>query len=68
MDLPEELPIWGETSSGQHQRIEMLLVPCNYVHSYMGYEGDFIRDDCVADLEKQIEYLGPLDLSIYFNS
>ena len=67
-DLPKKMPIWGETSSGQHQRIEMLYVPCNYVHQYMGYKDDFIRDDCVADREKQIEYLGPLDLSVYFNS
>ena len=33
----------------------------------MGYEGDSVRDDCVADLDKQIEYLGPLDMSVYFN-
>ena len=38
------------------------LVPCNYVHSEFGYTGDSISEDCVADLDEQLKYLG----SIYF--
>ena len=33
----------------------------------MGYEGDSIHPECVADLAKQIEYLGPIDLMLYYS-
>lgn len=32
LDWDDDSKIWGETSAGDHQRIEMLFVPCNYVH------------------------------------
>ena len=51
----------------EYQRIEVVLVPCNYLHTHLGYTGDSIDENCVADLESQIEYLGPLDFMIYFS-
>lgn len=35
------------------------------MHTHLGYKDDSIHPECVADLEKQIEYLGPLDFMLY---
>ena len=45
----------------------MLLVPCNYLHNYMGYEGDSIPDECIWDRDVQTDYIGPLDFKVLFN-
>ena len=42
-------------------------MPCNYIHSHLGYTEDFVTPECIADLEKQKEYMGPLDVMLYFN-
>jgi len=34
----------------------------------MGYTEDSVREDCVADLDAQKEYLGPLNVNLYFNN
>ena len=47
--------------------IEFFLLPCNYVHTYYGYTGDSIHDECVRDLKAQLEYLGPLEVIMYIN-
>ena len=33
----------------------------------MGYTGDSIHPECIGDLQEQINYIGSLDLLIYFN-
>ena len=43
-----------------------MLVPCNYQHTYLGYTGDSVAPECIADLEQQIEYLGPLNILLYY--
>ena len=50
-----------------YSSLEFFLVPCNYIHQYMGYTGDSVADECVANLKEQIDYLGSLDLLLYFN-
>lgn len=47
-----DIEIYGNERGGDYQRLEIVLVPCNYVHSYLGYEDDSIHPDCVADLAK----------------
>ena len=56
-----ELPInvVGDNDYDNYQRFEAVLVPCNYVNTFFGYNTDFIHPECVASLEEQIEYLGP---------
>lgn len=44
-----------------------MLVPCNYVHAAYGYTEDFIADDCIADLDQQLAYLGPINFLLYIN-
>ena len=61
---PEVLKIYGNERNDFYQRIEFVIVPCNYLHTIWGYE-DTIADECVADLDAQIDYLGPLDVMLY---
>ena len=48
----DELSIYGNERNLNYQRIELLFVPCNYLHTHLGYEGDSIDPACVADLNK----------------
>ena len=55
------LEIWGnENDEREYQRFEFNLVPCNYVHAQMGPTDDYVAKECIADLDKQREYLGNL--------
>ena len=40
-------------------------MPCNYIHSHLGWQGDSIDENCIADLERQQEYLGNINAMIY---
>lgn len=67
IDPTEELHIYGNEKSYNYQRLELIITPCNYLHTHLGYEGDSIHPECIADLDKQKEYLGPIDLMLYFS-
>ena len=68
IDWTDDLLIYGEENrSKKYQRLEFNFVPCNYIHQHLGYTEDRVAEECIADLEKQKEYLGPLDFVIYFN-
>ena len=57
----------GGTMALDYSALEFFLFPCNYIHQYMGYTGDSIHPECIGDLQEQINYIGSLDLLIYFN-
>ena len=61
-DKPFE--IYGQTSGLNYQRLEAILVPCNYVHKEFGEVGDYVREECKSDLDSQINYLGNLNVII----
>ena len=65
-DAMKGVEIYGDENNVEHQRIEMLLLPCNYLHTDTGYTGDSIHPECIGDLEKQKEYLGALDWKVYY--
>ena len=44
-----------------------MLLPCNYVHQYLGYTEDIVSPKCNWDRTDQIQYLGPLNVIIYVN-
>ena len=67
LDWKDSFLLYGEAIDDSAQMMEFYLLPCNYVHSYMGYTGDSISKECVADQEKQQEYLGKLQVFMYFN-
>ena len=67
LDWSKDLEVYGNELNDEYQRLEIVMVPCNYIHTQFGYEGDSISENCIDNLEKQIEYLGPLDFMIYHN-
>lgn len=42
-------------------------MPCNYVHTKLGYTGDSVSEDCIADLETQQNFLGSIEFLLYIN-
>ena len=63
----EDVLVYGNSKADNFQRIEFVLLPCNYIHTDLGYTGDSIADECVADLEAQIEYLTSLRINLFYN-
>ena len=64
----DELAIWGtEDIEISYQRLEFVVVPCNYVHTEFGDIGDYVRDECIHDKQAQMDYLGMIKLVIYAN-
>ena len=61
----QELLLYGNEKNYEYQRIEIVLTPCNYIHTHLGYDLDSVHKDCVADLDAQINHLGPLDFVLY---
>ena len=51
-DAMRTVEIYGDENNVEHQRIEMLLLPCNYLHTDTGYTGDSIHPECIDDLDK----------------
>ena len=48
--------------------IEIYLLPCNYLHTYYGYTGDSVSNECIADYNAQKEYLGNFEVVTYYNN
>ena len=44
-----------------------MLLPCNYVHQYLGYTEDKVYPFCKWNKNDQIEYLGPVKVIMYVN-
>ena len=62
----EELEVWGATyDEMNYQRFEYVLVPCNYVHTEIGPTDDKVAEECIADRDEQMKYLGNMRLVIY---
>ena len=47
----EPLEIIGHESNYDFTRLEVALLPCNYVHTMHGNNWDSIHPECVTDLE-----------------
>ena len=48
-DDPFELN--GDINDDDYTSIEVILTPCNYLHTMNGYREDKIDPECIADLE-----------------
>ena len=53
LDWSEDLYIFGEENNPEYQRIELLMVPCNYLHQKWGYTEDSVSNECISDPQKQ---------------
>ena len=47
--------------------LEFIYAPCNYVYTVLGHSEDTVHEECVKDLAAQQEYLGPLEVILYYN-
>ena len=45
-DQLEGLEIYGEEKNQNYARLEVLLLPCNYLHKELGYTEDSIHPEC----------------------
>ena len=52
LDKEVDIRVYGNERNDNYQRLELVLVPCNYIHTHLGYEGDSVHPECVADLAK----------------
>ena len=59
--------IFGYEHEDEYSRLEVVLLPCNYLHTQLGYEDDSIHPECIGDLESQIQYVGPSQMLILTN-
>ena len=60
-----ERTLFGNERNLNWLNLDIAFVPCNYYHHLDGDYVDEVVPECVWDLEKQVEYLGPLDLAMY---
>ena len=54
IDFDENEPdvIFGEFQDDNYFRLEVLITPCNYLHTSNGYTGDSISPECIPELDK----------------
>ena len=51
LDYSDDVLIYGNEKNEEYQRLEIVLVPCNYQHTQWGYTGDSIYSGCESDLK-----------------
>ncbi len=49
-DQMEGLEIYGDEKNKEHARLELFLLPCNYLHTDWGYTEDTIHPECIGNL------------------
>ena len=54
LDWNDAIPIeiQGTEIDDDYARLEVNLVPCNYMHTMLNYQGDSIHPQCEGDLEE----------------
>ena len=65
-DIPFEI-VGEKVADDDYARLEVMLNPCNYLHTQLGYQDDSIHPECVEGLQEQIEYMGQSNLIVYLN-
>ena len=51
-DNNEPIEIIGSDIDDDYTRLEVNLVPCNYMHTQLGYQGDTINPECNGSLDE----------------
>ena len=46
----DPIELIGDTHDDDYTRLELLVVPCNYVHTMLDYQYDSVNPQCVEDL------------------
>ena len=61
------IELYGPESGGTYGELDLALLPCNTRLIPHGARDDRISPQCVANLDKQIEYIGATNLIVYYN-
>ena len=48
----EPIEIEGNETDGDYTRLEFVITPCNYIHTMLGSQGDFVSPECIGDLQE----------------
>ena len=46
------IEIQGRFQDKDYTRLEVILLPCNYIHTMLGYNEDSISPECIANLDE----------------
>ena len=46
----EPYNIKGYEFDDTYTHLDIVMVPCNYIHTMYGYEGDSVSSECIGDL------------------
>ena len=57
----------GTTGSAKYRYLDISMVPCGMRETNMGGTEDRIPEDCNYDRKALIEYLGSIQMKIYYN-
>lgn len=62
-------PDWniGEGSGTNKAFLDFALIPCNMINTQYSDFDYPVGEECIPDLQSQIDYVGPIDLVIYAN-
>ena len=62
-----DLNLHGNENKKNYQILEIMVLPCNMRQTHIGDTEDHIPDECIAELDAQMKFLGPLNLIFYYN-
>ena len=48
-DDDDSIELINHEQDYDYARIDVIVTPCNYVHTMLGYEGDSISDEYIGD-------------------
>lgn len=51
--------IGGEYEDDNYTELDIIMAPCNYVHTMYGYTEDSVHPECYTNLKRQWDYVGP---------
>ena len=66
-DDDDPISIGGVQNDDNYQILDIVLVPCNYIHTQLGYTSDSVTTECDPDLNEQIKYIGPSKWTLLMN-
>ena len=50
-DDDEPYEIQGYEFEDTYTHLDIVMTPCNYIHTKFGYEGDSVNNECIGDLK-----------------
>lgn len=61
-EWPDDMLLGGDKTAQTYRRLEVIYSSCNYIHSHVGYQDDFVSEECITDFEEQVSAIGPIDI------